>query len=109
MSVTTDFVEFNRDLFFSNKFSSSPTCSGTDNDKPYEYTISTDCSKLNADSKKLTCEQCKNVAYAKKYDKSHTINANNLDIKERYTREFVNTSNLGIGILSLMVFIYYQI
>lgn len=72
------------------------------------YPINTDCETISEDYK-LRCGLCKNYKFADAYRKINLGNGKNLlDMKEQYQRSWYQTGNLGVGILFLLVFIYYQ-
>ena len=71
------------------------------------YSINTKCEINNTD-----CEVCTNFAYRDWYDTTNASSvksfANHDDSKHEYSRTWVQTCNLGIGIFLLSVGIYYQ-
>ena len=70
-----------------------------------DYSIDTKCSEK-------TCEVCKNFAYRDWYEQNNAkkipILGNYDDSKAEYNRTWVQTCNLGIGIVLLSIGIYYQ-
>lgn len=72
-----------------------------------DYSIHTKCS-----TKDENCEVCKNFAYKDWYEEYNSkkipILANFDDSKAEYNRTWVQTCNLGIGIVLLSIGIYYQ-
>jgi hypothetical protein len=95
----TTYTEFNRDIFLCNLVNDSPECS--------DVTINTTCN-----TKDLNCEICKNFKYRDWYDTNNSKNiyllANHDDSKHEYFRTWIQTCNLGIGIIFLCIGIYYQ-
>jgi hypothetical protein len=74
-----------------------------------DYTIYTDCAKIIDVNNNKICGLCKNYKFADTYSKLNQGNGKNLlDIKEQYQRSWYQTGNLGVGILFLLVCIYYQ-
>jgi hypothetical protein len=73
-----------------------------------QYSIDTTCPIDNAES----CEVCKNFAYQDWYNENNASNisflANFSDTKLEYNRTWIQTCNLGIGIVLLSIGIYYQ-
>lgn len=73
-----------------------------------DYSIDTICPINNAES----CEVCKNFAYQDWYNENNASNisflANFSDTKLEYNRTWIQTCNLGIGIVLLSIGIYYQ-
>lgn len=107
------FLEFNRDLFLCNQISSfnqdNPQSADSTLCKDYpttEYTCPTvDKSDL------LTiknCEICKNFKYKDWYDSNVSSNKAFSDTREEYLRSWLQSWNLGIGILFVLYGIYYQ-
>lgn len=97
----TTYTEFNSDLFL---------CNSLIKPKPDDcrtYPINTKCDTGNE-----TCEICKNFAYKEWYDKNNpksiSFIANHDDSKHEYSRTWIQTCNLGIGIILLSIGIYYQ-
>lgn len=81
------------------------------------YTISgIDCNNYSTHTKCSTqdenCEVCKNFAYHDWYEQNNAkkipILGNFNDSKAEYNRTWVQTCNLGIGIVLLSIGIYYQ-
>ena len=73
------------------------------------YSINSVCS---IDDSTTNCEICKNFAYRDWYDANNNNNiksfANHDDRKQEYFRTWIQTCNLGIGILLLSIGVYYQ-
>lgn len=74
-----------------------------------KYPINTVCS----DKQDVrNCEICKNFAYRDWYDANNNNNiksfVNHDDSKQEYFRTWIQTCNLGIGIILLSIGIYYQ-
>lgn len=72
------------------------------------YPINSVCSVEDS----TNCEICKNFAYRDWYDANNNNNiksfVNHDDRKQEYFRTWVQTCNLGIGILLLSIGVYYQ-
>jgi len=100
--MNKSYIEFNSDLFL---------CNTITNDNASETYIDTneDCNSKKED-KKLSCEQNKNFAYRNWYSSlnQNSSIANHNDSKSEYNRIWIQTCNLGIGILLLSIGIYYQ-
>ena len=75
------------------------------------YPINAICTTDN-NIERAKCEVCKNFAYRDWYDANNANNirhfANHDDSKHEYSRTWIQTCNLGIGILLLSFGIYYQ-
>lgn len=70
------------------------------------YPINTDCSTLVDENK---CGNCKNYILTNQYVILNKGTSQNfLNMKEEYENSWYQTGNLGVGILFLMVCIYYQ-
>ena len=83
------------------------------------YNLQTNCKKLDAtdnndtQQNQETCEICKNFQYRDWFDENemniHGIYAKNKDTSQEYIRSWLQTWNLGIGIILLTTGIYYQL
>jgi len=74
------------------------------------YPSNRDCDLIADINERTICELCKNNKLADKYVQINKGNGKNLlDMKEQYQRCWYQTENLGVGILFLLVCIYYQI
>ena len=75
------------------------------------FPINATCTTDN-NIERAKCEVCKNFAYRDWYDANNANNirhfANHDDSKHEYSRTWIQTCNLGIGILLLSFGIYYQ-
>lgn len=96
----TTYTEFNSDLFLCNSLNVS------------DYTCTKNPINTTCNHEDLNCEICKNFAYKEWYDKNNPKNisfiANHDDSKHEYSRTWIQTCNLGIGIILLSIGIYYQ-
>lgn len=106
------FLEFNRDLFLCNNIT-------TNNDKyPQsandvlckDIQMDTICDSVTQDNFKdvKNCEICKNFKYRDWYDSNDPAAKYFSDGREEYLRAWLQSWNLGIGILLLLGGIYYQ-
>jgi hypothetical protein len=83
------------------------------------YNLQTNCEKLDAtdindvQQNQETCEICKNFQYRDWFDDNemniHGTYAKNKDTSQEYIRSWLQTWNLGIGIILLTTGIYYQL
>ena len=83
------------------------------------YNLQTNCKILSeTDSNDVqqnqeTCEICKNFQYRDWFDENemniHGVYAKNKDTSQEYIRSWLQTWNLGIGIILLTTGIYYQL
>jgi len=88
------------DFCYKNNFDINTDCT--------PYPMNTDCSTIGENAKK-TCENCKNYTLANQYvNLNKGTSQNFLNLKEDYQNSWYQTGNLGVGILFLMVCIYYQ-
>jgi len=107
-----NFLEFNRDLFLCNQI--------TDRNEDYPQSAdSTLCKntkmdticKLKSDGNFLSvkqCEICKNFKYRDWYDLNIASVKAFSDAREEYLRTWLQSWNLGIGIIMVLYGIYYQ-
>lgn len=117
------FLEFNRDIFLCNQIDQSPII--TNNNPQYptssldpicktqNITIDTNCQSLlnSKDNNVLPlkqCEICKNFQYRDWYDLNQSSLRAFSDVREEYLRAWLQSWNLGIGILFVLYGIYYQ-
>ena len=77
-----------------------------------KYPINAVCSDKTDKQDIRNCEICKNFAYRDWYDANNQNNiksfVNHDDSKQEYFRTWIQTCNLGIGIILLSIGIYYQ-
>jgi len=96
----TTYMEFNKDVFLCNNLNKSA------------YDCKNHPINKKCNSKDETCEICKNFAYKDWYiqnhSKSNSYVANHDDSKNEYFRTWIQSCNLGIGIIFLCFGIYYQ-
>jgi hypothetical protein len=107
------YLEFNRDQFLCNQLVSNPT--NLNKDIPKESSSSL-CNNTSTDTicKGNTfldikqCEICKNLKYRDWYDSNVASTQSFSDAREEYLRAWLQSWNLGIGIIFILYGIYYQ-
>lgn len=108
---TGSFLEFNRDLFLCNQITDL-------NDDYPQSADSTLCKNTNIDTicnvkdnnflSVKQCEICKNFKYRDWYDLNIASVKAFSDAREEYLRTWLQSWNLGIGIIIVLYGIYYQ-
>jgi len=108
---TGSFLEFNRDLFLCNQITDL-------NDDYPQSADSTLCKNTNIDTicnikdnnflSVKQCEICKNFKYRDFYDLNIASIKAFSDAREEYLRTWLQSWNLGIGIIIVLYGIYYQ-
>jgi len=97
--MNKSYIEFNSDLFLCNSITD------VENDIIQSTNTNEDCDTA---TNELSCEKKKNFAYRNWYNGQIPSIANHDDSKSEYNRIWMQTCNLGIGILLLSIGIYYQ-
>ena len=111
----SDFLEFNRDQFLCNQLIGYPISQNPDYPMSSRDTIcgnTTTETVCNLDPKNFLstkqCEICKNFRYRDWYDSNIASTKAFSDAREEYLRSWLQSWNLGIGILVVLYGIYYQ-
>ena len=106
------YLEFNRDLFLCNQITKNNDGYPQSADSQICANIKMDtiCDSITDQNFKnvKNCEICKNFKYREWYDSNDPATKNFNDGREEYLRAWLQSWNLGIGILLLLGGIYYQ-
>lgn len=115
------FLEFNNDIFLCNQIEQSPVITKNNPEYPTSsidsiclsknITTDTNCNSLYTENNLLPlkqCEICKNFQYRDWYDLNQGSLRAFSDVREEYMRAWLQSWNLGIGILFVLYGIYYQ-
>jgi len=115
------FLEFNSDTFLCNQIEQSPLITNNNPEYPTRpsdpiclrgnITMDTMCSSFYDEKNLLPlkqCEICKNFQYRDWYELNQTSLRAFSDVREEYMRSWIQSWNLGIGILIVLYGIYYQ-
>ena len=115
------FLEFNSDIFLCNQIEESPVITNNNPEYPTRpsdpiclrgnITMDTMCSSFYDENNFLPlkqCEICKNFQYRDWYALNQASLRAFSDVREEYMRSWIQSWNLGIGILFVLYGIYYQ-